>query len=232
MFNLLAGLSLLVCIRLSIAWVICFWGVTRFNDDTHMFCFGCSSIAVTGIVPVMWLVKHLSNKVVLMPLLLAHRYRSCLLFAAIVLCLALSFGLLWTNLTTHEMSFIMLGYGDPPFNTEPHVGMLHDFEGETSTGWPWPAQWSYEVQGKRYQGRGLTYLRGDLAVAIAISVGCPLLMLTLSAFMIRAIERIRAQCRLCPNCGYDLRATPDLCPECGAACKAASPAGESPAAGN
>jgi hypothetical protein len=43
------------------------------------------------------------------------------------------------------------------------------------------------------------------------------LALPASALRWRLRERRRLREGLCPNCGYDLRATPDCCPECGTA---------------
>jgi hypothetical protein len=56
------------------------------------------------------------------------------------------------------------------------------------------------------------------------AIGIPCWMLTVALGLIPAamagvrvwrIGRARSQRGLCPNCGYDLRATPDRCPECG-----------------
>ncbi len=69
------------------------------------------------------------------------------------------------------------------------------------------------------------YVPFALTVAFPAFFGTILLRRTLR-------HRIRARRGRCPHCGYDLRASLDRCPECGAACKAADPAGASPAAGD
>jgi len=76
---------------------------------------------------------------------------------------------------------------------------------------------------------GVDFLRAGVPVWVTLPACALWLVILVARF--RRRKRI-AKPGLCRSCGYDLRATPDRCPECGAACKAANPAGESPAAGS
>ena len=54
---------------------------------------------------------------------------------------------------------------------------------------------------------------------IGVCVPAPLVLLSSAVLPVLHVRRCRRRDRagLCPQCGYDLRATPDRCPECGTA---------------
>jgi hypothetical protein len=69
-------------------------------------------------------------------------------------------------------------------------------------GWPRPPQWAW--------GYNLTVPYWFLVLCCLV----PLIGATQYHWRSRR-QRLRLATGLCPNCGYDLRSTPERCPECG-----------------
>jgi hypothetical protein len=107
----------------------------------------------------------------------------------------------------------------------------------TATGMrqPPPGKYAYGVQSLgRFDGFGVHYHRWNMTADLApvpvilgtfaevrISLGWILLLALLLAWRWAAHSikqrRLERSGQFCPQCGYDLRATPDRCPECGQA---------------
>jgi hypothetical protein len=72
----------------------------------------------------------------------------------------------------------------------------------------WSAHWAEERQSHRFNNGFIVAFRDWVPTAI--------FSLLPALWLIRVLKSRRAIRKgLCPQCGYDLRATPDRCPECG-----------------
>ena len=93
-------------------------------------------------------------------------------------------------------------------------------------GWHFPKMYRSYVGGGTYSRSRFCY--GPAWVLLAVFSVLPVWR------WVRPLgRRSKKQQLVCPHCSYDLTGNSSgICPECGAACKAADPAGVSPAAGN
>ena len=92
----------------------------------------------------------------------------------------------------------------------------------------------YEFAGFRIVGRSdPSILSGRTVIAPLPALALALIVMPLWRGFSFARRATRPRAGVCRTCGYNLTGNESgVCPECGAACKAASPAGVSPAAGD
>jgi hypothetical protein len=81
---------------------------------------------------------------------------------------------------------------------------------------------AFAESGGRFLGVHARHVAANWGRTTAVSTPLPYVTLLMAALPVVAIRRRIREARRdrigrCPQCGYDLRATPDRCPECGAA---------------
>jgi hypothetical protein len=79
--------------------------------------------------------------------------------------------------------------------------------------WIWD-RWQVHVESFAYGSRVGTLADTPDWILAAALAQYPMLRILSATLRRRRYRRLR-QAALCPNCGYDLRATPERCPECG-----------------
>lgn len=115
-----------------------------------------------------------------------------------------------------------------PYHSEPAHGSFADQFGWGVAPPPYPP--AVQARGGVFLGFVyVSYVQTNVTPSCAFTyVGVPMWFLVVATAVLPAVwfrrrRAARRPPRLCPNCGYDLRATPDRCPECGAAPDATAP---------